>query len=132
MQQSPGQSFIFAQESQQQVLRLNVRRPNLTGLIPREEDHAPCFLSVTFKHNPTANRKNSLLPGTPERQAQNAPRLGTTAEDVTPADHIIALAIGLAFCMEGFSVCTPKKGRCSNNQRSPAGQPSGFPVPPTV
>src|SRR5258706_914891 len=64
--------------------------------------------------------------------AQSAPRVGTTAEDVTPADHIIALAIGLAFCIEAFSVCTPKKGRCSNNQRSPAGQPSGFPVPPTV
>src|SRR2546430_6946923 len=80
----------------------------------------------------SANRRNSLLPGTPERQAQNAPRLGTTAEEVTPADHMIALAIGVAFCIEAFSVCTPKKGRCSNNHRSPAGQPSGLPVPPTV
>src|SRR5207247_8842331 len=80
----------------------------------------------------SASRRNSLLPGTPERQAQKAPRLATTAEDVTRADHIIALAIGLAFCMEACSVCTPKKGRCSNNHRSPAGQPSGLPVPPTV
>src|SRR2546429_9335937 len=72
------------------------------------------------------------LPWTPERHAQSAPSVGTTAEAVTPADHMIALAIGLAFCIEAFSVCTPKKGRCSNNHRSPAGQPSGFAVPPTV
>jgi len=47
--------------------------------------------------------------GTPERQAQSAPRVGTTAEDVTPADHIIALAIGLAFCIEAFSVALQRK-----------------------
>ena len=87
-------------------------------------------------NDPTAQnsavRKNSLLQGTSECHAQSAPKVGTTVEDVTPADHIIALAIGLAFCIEVFSVCTPKEGRCWNNQRRPPGQPSGFPVPPTV
>src|SRR5216684_8854655 len=102
----------------------------------RAFEKSPVRLVQLLANVPTAQnsatRKNNLLHGTPERHAQSAPRVGTTAEDVTPADHIIALAIGLASCMEGFSVCTPKKGRCSNNQRSPAGQPSGFPVPPTV
>jgi hypothetical protein len=79
-----------------------------------------------------ANRKATLLPGTPERQAQNALKVGMMAEDVTPADHIRALAAGLTFYMESFSVCTPKKGRCSKIQRRPGGQPWGFPVPPTV
>jgi hypothetical protein len=54
------------------------------------------------------------------------------AEEVTPADHIRALALGLAFCIDNFSVCTPKKGRRSKIQRSPVGQPWGFAVPPTV
>src|SRR6267154_3195794 len=61
----------------------------------------------------SAARKNNLPHGTPANHAQSAPRVGTTAEDVTPANHIIALATGLAPCMEVFSVCTPKKGRCS-------------------
>ena len=68
-----------------------------------------------------AKIRNSLLPGIPARQAQSAPKVGTTAEEVTPADHMIAFAIGLAFCIDVFSVCTPKKGRCSNTHRRPAG-----------
>jgi len=79
-----------------------------------------------------ANREKNLLQGTPQRQAQNALRLGVMAEDVTPADHIRALAPGLALCIESFSVCTPKKGKRSKIQRNPGGQPWGFPVPPTV
>ena len=78
------------------------------------------------------NRKNDLPQGIPACQAQNAPKVGTMAEEVTPADHIRALALGLAFCIEKFSVCTPKKGRRSKIQRSPIGQPWGFAVPPTV
>src|ERR1700730_13203857 len=42
------------------------------------------------------NQRKQLAHGAPERHAQSVPRVGT-AEDVTPADHIIALAIGLAF-----------------------------------
>jgi len=69
----------------------------------------------------TAKIRNSLLPGTRAFHAQTALRVGTTAEDVTPADHMMAFDIELAFCIEAFSVCTPKKGRCSNTQRIPAG-----------
>ncbi|MGH9530624.1 MAG: hypothetical protein ACRD2S_11990, partial [Terriglobales bacterium] len=56
-----------------------------------------------------ANGKNHPLPGTAYRQAINALSAGTAADDDTPADHITALAVGLAFCIESFSVCTPKK-----------------------
>ena len=52
----------------------------------------------------TAKIRNNLLPGTPALHAQTAPRVGTTAEDVTPADHMIALASGVACCIEAFSV----------------------------
>jgi hypothetical protein len=69
----------------------------------------------------TAKIRNGLLAGTPERHAHKAPSVGTSAEELTPADHMIAFAIGLAFCIEAFSVCTPKKGRCSNTHRRPAG-----------
>ena len=76
--------------------------------------------SVPIAQN-TAKRRNSLLPGRLALLAQNAPSVGTTADEVTPADHMNALAIGLAFCIEALSVCTPKKGRCSNTHRRPAG-----------
>jgi len=69
----------------------------------------------------TAKIKNALLPGTPALQEQTALAVGITADDITPADHITALAVGLVLSIEAFSVCTPKKGRCSNTQRTPAG-----------
>jgi hypothetical protein len=52
----------------------------------------------------TAKIRNNSLPGTPVLHAQTAPTVGTTAEDVTPADHMIALARGVACCIEAFSV----------------------------
>jgi hypothetical protein len=69
----------------------------------------------------TANIRNGLLPGTLDRQAQNAPRVGTSAEDVTPAAHMIAFAAGLADCIDAFSVCTPKNGSRSNTHRKARG-----------
>src|SRR5216684_1776660 len=90
------------------------------------------LLANVPKAQKIANRKNSPAPGTRERQAHNIANVGTTAEDVTPAAHMTALAAGPAFCIEAFSVCTPKKGRCSKIQRSPGGHPWGFAVPPTV
>ncbi len=49
-QEPIGQGFVFAQKSQQQVLRLNIRRPELAGFIARKKDDAPCFFRITFKH----------------------------------------------------------------------------------
>jgi len=90
------------------------------------------LLANVPKAQNTANGENHPLQGTSERQAEKALIVGMTADEATPADHIRARAPGLAFCIEIFSVCTPKKGRCSKIQRSPGGQPSGFPVPPTI
>jgi len=39
----------------------------------------------------TAKIRNGLLPGTPDRHAHKAPNVGTRAEEVTPADHMISL-----------------------------------------
>ena len=49
-QETIGQSLVFAQKSQQQVLRLNIGRTELTGLIAREKNDAPGLLCITFKH----------------------------------------------------------------------------------
>src|ERR1019366_341087 len=51
-QESEGERFVFAQKSQQQVLRLYARRTELTGLGARKDDDASCFLRVPFKHEP--------------------------------------------------------------------------------
>src|SRR5208283_2591456 len=50
-QESIGQGFIFAQQPQQQVLRLYVRRPELACFVARKKDYAPGFLRIAFKHN---------------------------------------------------------------------------------
>ena len=42
--------FVFAEKAQQDVLGLDLRRAKLARLIPREEDHAACFLGVPFEH----------------------------------------------------------------------------------
>jgi hypothetical protein len=59
--------------------------------------------SVPIAQN-VAKIRNSALPGMRALQAYSALSVGTTAEEVTPADHMIALARGLAFCIEDFSV----------------------------
>jgi len=90
------------------------------------------LLANVANAQPDANKQNHPLRGTAQSQAHNAANVGMMAEEVTPADHIKALAPGLALSIETLSVCTPKKGRCSKTQRTPQGQPSGLPVPPTV
>src|ERR1019366_3167243 len=47
-----SETFFFAQQAQQQMLGLNIRRAELAGLVPRKEDDAPGFLRVAFKHKP--------------------------------------------------------------------------------
>lgn len=93
----------------------------------------PNRLAITVPTLQIKVNKNTALPlGIPECQAQNAPNVGRSVDDVTPADHIIAFASGLALSMETLSVRTPKKGACCISLRSPTGHPGGSPVPPTV
>src|SRR5882762_4267747 len=49
-QEAVGQGFVFAQQSQQQMLGLYVRRAELAGFIAREKYYAPGFLRITFEH----------------------------------------------------------------------------------
>ena len=50
-QKTIGQGLIFAQEPQQQVLGLDVRRPELACFVARKKNDASGFLRITFKHN---------------------------------------------------------------------------------
>ena len=49
-QEAIGQGFVLAQQSQQQVLGLNVRRPELAGFVAREKDDSPGLLRITLEH----------------------------------------------------------------------------------
>ena len=49
-QEAVGQRLVLAQQAQQQVLGLDIGRAELAGLIPREEDYAPCLLRIAFEH----------------------------------------------------------------------------------
>src|SRR5580704_5561825 len=62
-QKTIGQGFIFAQKSQQKVLRLNIRRPELAGFIAREKDDAPRLLRITFKHMALSPELSGSVPG---------------------------------------------------------------------
>src|SRR5208282_6001878 len=46
------QGLVFAQQSEQQVFGLNIRRSELAGLIAREENNASRLLRVAFEHMP--------------------------------------------------------------------------------
>src|SRR5438270_1955882 len=63
-QKAVGQRLVFTQQAQQQVLRFNVRRAELAGLISGEEDYAPCFLCIPLKHMPSPRCSQSPLPET--------------------------------------------------------------------
>src|SRR5215467_12489790 len=63
-QKAIGQRLVFTQQAQQQVLRLNVRRAELAGLISGEEDDAPCFLCIPLEHMPSPRCPQSPLPET--------------------------------------------------------------------
>src|SRR5579864_1908886 len=51
-QKAVGQRLVFAQQAQQQVLRLYIRRAELAGLVSCKEDYAPGFLCVPLEHIP--------------------------------------------------------------------------------
>ena len=50
-QETIRQGFVFAQESEKQMLSLDVWRPELTGFIACEKDYAPGFLRIAFEHS---------------------------------------------------------------------------------
>src|SRR5215472_4295859 len=68
-QKTVGQSLVFAQQPQQQMLRLNVRRTELAGLVPREENYTPRLFCVPLKHVPLTQ----MLPVTSAGQHLSLP-----------------------------------------------------------
>src|SRR5262249_58742467 len=100
-QKAVGQCLVFTQQAQQQVLRLNVRRPKLAGLVSCKEDDAPGFLGIPLEHIPltqmlpvtsAGNITLSLwlrLPTSPERSFLSWPApsvtMGSTAAPDKPA-----------------------------------------------
>src|SRR5579864_576946 len=91
-QKAIGQRLVFAQQAQQQVLRLYVRRAELAGLVSCKEDYAPGFLCVPLEHIPSPRCSQSPLPETslclsgcvlrtpPERSLSVLPALSVTRE----------------------------------------------------
>ena len=59
-QEPIGQRLVFAQKTQQQVLRLDVRRTKLAGFVTCEEDDASGLFRVPFEHwtSPKALRED--------------------------------------------------------------------------
>jgi hypothetical protein len=49
-QEAVGKGLVLTQKAQQQMLGLDIGRAELACLIACEEDYAPCFFGVTFKH----------------------------------------------------------------------------------
>src|SRR5260370_8530216 len=64
-QKTIGQGLVFAEQSEQQVFGLNIRRTELAGLVPRKEDDAPGFLRVAFEHIPIPPRVRAERPRPP-------------------------------------------------------------------
>jgi hypothetical protein len=82
-QEPIGENFVFPQEPQQQMLRLDTGAAELAGLVTGEEDHSPGFLGITFKHN------SCLVPNEVEAEPawrERRPRLHRVpAEPVPPS-----------------------------------------------
>ena len=57
---------------------LNIRRPELAGLIACEKDDAPGFLRVAFKHNALPPEPSWPRRSYPARPAERGPNLTTT------------------------------------------------------
>ena len=78
--------------------------------------------SVPIAQN-AAKIRNSLLPGMPILQAQMLLRVGTTAEDITPAHHMMALAVGW---LSASRLSPSAHQRMGDAQTSNAGQRVAF------
>src|SRR6516162_3635116 len=103
-QKAVGQGFVPAQQTQQQVLGLDVRRAELAGLIPRKKDHAPRFFRVPLEHV-------ALTWDAPQLTSADEASLSSPRYE-PPHIREEALLSGCA------SVLTPASGR-TNQQRLP-------------
>src|ERR1035438_6255123 len=82
-QEAVGQRLVLAQQAQQQVLGLDVRRAELAGLVPRKEDHAPRLFRIAFEHSgppDTDYRREQPSASLAGFSPTRAPRLNFAAE----------------------------------------------------
>src|SRR5690348_115993 len=56
------QCFVFAQQAQQKVFGLDVRRAELAGFVTSKKDYSPRLFCVAFKHVPPCERPLFLPP----------------------------------------------------------------------
>src|SRR5690242_14583248 len=56
------QCFVFAQQAQQKVFGLDVRRAELAGFVTSKKDYPPRLFCVAFKHVPPCERPLLLPP----------------------------------------------------------------------
>src|SRR5690349_9438737 len=56
------QCFVFAQQAQQKVFGLDVRRAELAGFVTSKKDYSPRLFCVAFKHVPPCERPLLLPP----------------------------------------------------------------------
>src|SRR6185312_15695546 len=56
------QCFVFAQQAQQQVFGLDIRRAELAGFVTSKKDYSPRLFCVAFKHVPPCERPLLLPP----------------------------------------------------------------------
>src|SRR5271168_2317297 len=80
-QKTVRQRLVLPQQSEQQMLGFDVRRPKLTGLIPREENHAPRLLRIAFEHVP---------PSPIGKYTRPKQRAGCAACDLLPRFRLLA------------------------------------------
>src|SRR5690348_344786 len=87
-QEAISQGFVFAQQSQQEMFSLYIRRAELAGFITRKEDDAPCFFRVTLKH---------ISPRIPPERKASALRSGTSYRvvpglSICPLSRVVLLS----------------------------------------
>src|SRR5262245_26617925 len=105
-QKAVGQRFVFAQQAQQQVLRLYIGRTELAGLVSRKEDNAPCFRCILLEHMPLTHMPPVTSAGNISLPPRGNPRF-TREEAFCPASASVT----------GGAIATPNKPAVCRNRR---------------
>src|SRR6266550_9522082 len=85
-QKPSTQRLVFAQQSQKQVLGLNIRRAELRSLIATKENHAPGFFGISLKHGQPIDRgEGKCIAGVWARPTEaNPPSASGSAREYSP------------------------------------------------
>ena len=105
-QKTVRERLVFAQQSEQQVLRLDVRAAILAGLVPREKDYSPSLFCIAFKH------------GSPTLLGVFAPALAARSVSAPCLRALLARRQLPVFQIQN-AICAPRQGQivCRENRR---------------